>query len=383
MIKKKLKIWLSATDLSTQDLGQIISLLPNFEVIYNQALITSLGTNFNLDVLLEELATCDLFLGLINPKMSISNAREPNIPLKEIEKAIELGIPYWYVVHRDVTFTRNMLNDLVVKSGTIQSSNKYLFDVRTIDIYKEIIQTSRAKPNHNELTSFFRLSNFLDQVNTVFSQINKNKKTQKLMLASTVYGFEDQLSKIISDLESKNFTVLNSFYGSIKVNPNLSNLANCIQSVSDTDLFVGLVRPYYGTGNIRDRDAKNSEEKNITFEEIREAIKSEKSRWFYVHRDVDFGSKMLEYIEVNITEEEKKSGKINSKNLLKPNKLVDSSTIELYNFVIQDHQRNVALRNGNWAQEFYIMAEAKRYIQTQFQDTTFIESLINRKNNGR
>lgn len=382
MGKKKLKIWLSATELSAQDLGQIISLLPNFEIIYNQHLITRLDTDFNLNVYFEILATCNLFLGIINPKMSISNTTDPNFPLKEIEKAIEWGIPYWYVVHRDVTFTRNLLNDLFLKAGNIQSS-KYVFDIRTIEIYKEVVQTSRKKANHNELTEFFRLSNFLDQLNAAFSQNNKNKKRQKLMLASTVYGFEDQLSKIISDLETKHYTILNSFYGSIKVNPNLSNLANCIQSVQDTDLFVGLVRPFYGTGNIRDKEAKNPEDKNITFEEIRMAIKLEKPRWFYVHRDVDFGSKILDHIEVNVTEDEKKSGKIVNKNVLKSNAYVDSSTIELYNFVIKDEQRNVALRNGNWAQEFYVMAEAKRYIQTQLQDTSFIASLINQEKNGR
>ncbi len=382
MAKKKLKIWLSTTQLSIQDFGQIVSLLPNFDIIFNQDQISSLDKAFDLDVHLEKLATCDLFLGIINPRMSLPNTTEPNIPLKEIEKAMELGIPYWYVVHRDVTFTRNLLNDLFLKAWNVQSS-KYVFDIRTIDIYKEVIQTSRKKPNHNELTSFFRLSNFLDQLNVGFSPIKKAKKIPKLMLASTVYGFEDQLSKIISDLEAKHYSILNSFYGSIKVDPNLSNLANCIQSVHDTDLFVGLVRPFYGTGNIRDKEAKKPEDKNITFEEIRKAIELEKPRWFYVHRDVDFGCKIFDYIEVNVTEDEKKSGNIENKNVLKSNAFLDMSTIDLYNFVIKDEQRNVALRNGNWAQDFYVMAEAKRYIQTQLQDTSFIVSLINQGKNGR
>ena len=382
MAKTKLKIWLSATQLSGQDYLQIVSLLPNFEIIYNQDVISNSGIAFALDAHLDKLATCDLFLGLINPKLSISSNTEPNIPLKEIEKVIELGIPYWYVVHRDVTFTRNLLNDLFLKAGTKQSS-KYVFDIRTIDIYKEIKETSLKKANHKELTSFFRLSNFLDQLNAGFSQTSKNKKRQKLMLASTVYGFEDQLSKIISDLETEHYTILNSFYGSIKVDPNLSNLANCIESVHQTDLFIGLVRPFYGTGNIRDKEAKKPEDKNITFEEIRKAIELEQPRWFFVHRDVDLGSKILDYIEVNVTEEEKKSGKIVNKNVLNPNAFVDMSTIDLYNFVIKDEQRNVALRNGNWAQEFFVMAEAKRYIQTQLQDTSFIASLINQGKNGR
>jgi len=376
MAKNKLKVWLSATDLSDQDYGQIISILLKYEIVYNLQLIQEAGTGFSLENHLARLEECDLFLGLINPKMSKSVLIEHNIPLKEIEKARNLGIPYWYAVHRDVTFTRNLLNDLVVRGGKVQSSNKNVFDIRTIDIYNEISSKSSGKPNHNVLTSFFRLSTFLDKLNENILDGKKPKKAQKLMLASTVYGFEDQLSKIISDLEQQNFKILNSYYGSIQVNPKLSNLENCTQSVVDTDLFIGIVRPYYGTGNIRDRDAVNVEDKNITFEEIREAIDLEKPRWFYVHRDVDFCSKILEHIEVNVTYEEKQGVKIINKNLLKPNAYIDPRTIDLYNFVIKDHETNISLRNGNWAQEFFIMSEAQSYFQTQLSDLEFIESFL-------
>ncbi|MCC5938028.1 MAG: DUF4062 domain-containing protein [Lunatimonas sp.] len=315
--------------------------------------------------------------------MSISVATEENIPLMEIEKAIELGIPYWYAVHRNVTFTRHLLNDLVLKDGVTQSSNKNVFDIRTVDIYNEIKSKSYKKRNHIVLTDFFRLSTFLDKVNQNIVEGKKHKKAQELMLASTVYGFEDQLSKIISDLELKNFRILNSYYGSIKVNPKLSNLENCINSVVNTDLFIGIVRPYYGTGNIRNKDAVKVEDKNITFEEIRKAIDLEKPRWFYVHRDVDFCSKILEHIEVKVTYEEKQEGKVKNRNILKSNKDIDPRTIDLYSFVIMDHGINVAMRNGNWAQEFLVMAEAQRYIQTQFQDSEFIESLLKGTRNGR
>jgi hypothetical protein len=383
MKKGKLKIWLSATDLSAKDFGQIISILPNYEIVYNQDLINEAGASFSLKNHLAKLEECDLFLGLINPKMNISVATAENIPLKEIQKAIDFGIPYWFTVHRDVTFTRHLLNDLVVKAGSVQSSNKNVFDIRTVDIFNEIKNESYEKLNHVGLTDFFRLSPFLDQLNKSFLDGKKPKKAQKLMLASTVYGFEDQLSKIISDLETQNFRISNSFYGSIKVNPNLSNLDNCLQSVVDSDLFVGIVRPYYGTGNIRNRDAVNVEDRNITFEEIRKAIDLEIPRWFFVHRDVDFCSKILAYIDVKVTFEEKQKGKVTNKNELKPNDFIDPKTIELYNFVIKDHETNVALRNGNWAQEFLVMAEAQRYIQTQFQDIQFIESLLMGTQNGR
>ena len=89
------------------------------------------------------------------------------------------------------------------------------------------------------------------------------KATQKIkiMVGSTVYGFEDQLSQIVAQLQLLDYDVLNSYNGSIKVNPNLSNLDNCLNAVKECDLFLGIIRPYYGTGNIG--------EKNITFEEIK------------------------------------------------------------------------------------------------------------------
>ena len=84
------------------------------------------------------------------------------------------------------------------------------------------------------------------------------------MVGSTVYGFEDQLSQIVAQLNTLGYDVLNSHYGSIQVNPKLSNMDNCLKAVEECDLFLGIIRPYYGTGNIGER--------NITFEEIKKAI---------------------------------------------------------------------------------------------------------------
>ena len=93
------------------------------------------------------------------------------------------------------------------------------------------------------------------------------------MVASTVYGFEDQISQIVAQLNTLGYEVLNSHYGSIKVNPRLSNLKNCLNAVEECDLFFGIIRPYYGTGNIGN--------KNITFEEIKKAIRLKKPYWFW------------------------------------------------------------------------------------------------------
>ncbi len=180
------------------------------------------------------------------------------------------------------------------------------------------------------------------------------------MVASTVYGFEDQLAAIVAQLNTLGYDVINSHYGTVKVNPNLSNLENCLKAVEECDFFIGIIRPYYGTGNIG--------EKNITFEEIKKAIELNKPYWFLVHRDVVFGRLLLNKIEC-------KDGKGFK---IKKNRFFDERSIDVYNYIIKDGTP-VPLRNGNWAQEFYRLDEVMTYIQAQFGDLGFIESLINDK----
>lgn len=193
----------------------------------------------------------------------------------------------------------------------------------------------------------------------------KNKRKLKIMVGSTVYGFEDQLSQIVAQLQLLEYDVLNSHNGSIKVNPKLSNLENCIKAVEECDLFLGIIRPFYGTGNIGD--------KNITFEEIKKAIELKKPYWFLVHRDVVFARELFKYLEL-------KSG---DEIVVSKNKLFDPRTIEIYEYVIENHIP-VTLRNGNWAQQFYRLDEMMTYINTQFTDRDFVENILNHKpaNNG-
>lgn len=371
MAKKKLKIWLSATSLSSTDLGQISAILSkNYEIVYSNHLIAKAANDFKLEDHLEELKKCNLFLGLINPKLANLSIAVDNIYLEEVKAAMAIGMPYWYSVHRDVTFTRNLLNDVFINANNeIQSKNIYFFDVRTLEIYKEILNQKPTDFGYHAPNVFYRLDDLINKFdNTIFNQSIKEKL--KLMVASTVYGFEDQLSKIVNDINNKNFNVLNSFYGSIKVNPQLSNLDNCLQAARETEWFMGIVRPYYGTGNISAR--------NITFEEIKTAIGGNKQRWFFIHRDVTFASDILDQIIVNRKDKDAKD-----KNELKNNRNIDQKAIDLYNHVIKNHETNLELRNGNWAQEFYETSEALIYIQAQFLDFNFINNLLNTEENGR
>jgi hypothetical protein len=179
----------------------------------------------------------------------------------------------------------------------------------------------------------------------------------KIMVGSTVYGFEDNLSQIVAILKTMGYDVINSSHGTVKVNPTLSNLDNCLKAVEECDLFLGIIRPYYGTGNIG--------ETNITFEEFKKAIELKKPYWFLVHRDVTFARQLLQKIELKSGEEI----------IFKKSPIFDKRCIEVYNYVIQNHVE-VTLRNGNWAQEFYRLDEALTYVNAQFSDKEFINQVM-------
>lgn len=213
----------------------------------------------------------------------------------------------------------------------------------------------------------------------------KSEPKVKIMVASSVYGFEDQLSAIVAQLVTMGYDVINSHTGRIKVDPNLSNLENCLNAVDECNLFLGIIRPYFGTGNIGER--------NITFEEIKKAVELKKPYWFLVHRDVVFarqlfskmkpkekGKKLFDFVPQLFR---KKKTKKTEKRLFEvvevvKNSQFDPRCIEVYEYVIKNHV-SVELRNGNWAQEFYKLDEMMTYINTQFSEREFVNNILKQK----
>ncbi len=183
----------------------------------------------------------------------------------------------------------------------------------------------------------------------------------RLMVGSTVYGFEDQLSTICSVLRNYGYEVLNSHIGTIKVSPFQSNLENCLAAVDACDVFLGIIRPYYGTGNIG--------ELNITFEEIKRATASGKPYWFLVHRDVVFARQLLKKIVGRDPRGEKIAVTVEK------NTFFDERTLDIYNHVLKEGQP-ITLRTGNWAQEFHRLDDALLYIGTQFSDLGFVQEIL-------
>src|SRR5690349_10224336 len=102
----------------------------------------------------------------------------------------------------------------------------------------------------------------------------------RLMVASSVYGFETDLDQICGVLDTYGYSVMNSRRGTIPTHPGKTNKDNCLDAVRECDVFLGIIRPFYGSGVVGER--------SITHEEVRLAIELNKPRWFLVHGHVTF-----------------------------------------------------------------------------------------------
>lgn len=191
------------------------------------------------------------------------------------------------------------------------------------------------------------------------------KPKLKLMVASTVYHFEDQLIQICGILSGFGYEVWNSHIGTIPVHPGRSNLANCVAAAHDCDVFLGIVRPFYGSGIIEDR--------SITHEEFIEAVKLRKPRWFLVARDVTCARRLL---KPYLFEDD---GTRTTFELKKNPVMDDLRVIDLYDISIQD-DLPLEDRKGHWAQEFYRLPEALKYLDSQFKNVTRIRQICEEMN---
>lgn len=186
----------------------------------------------------------------------------------------------------------------------------------------------------------------------------------KIMVSSSVYGFENELEQIIATLSSFGYYVMNSHVGTIRVHPRRSNLDNCLQAVEECDLFLGIIRPFMGTGYIRrtiaTSEGNTKSVSNITFEEIKKAIELKKPYWFLVHRDVVFASKLFGKIQNSETILE------NNKSSLRRDRFFDPLCLKVYDYVIRNRIAS------NWVQEYYKNNEMMDYLRRQFGDRIYI-----------
>ena len=199
----------------------------------------------------------------------------------------------------------------------------------------------------------------------------------RLMVASSVYGFETDLDQICGVLQGYGYEVLNSRLGTIPTHPNKSNLENCLDAVRQCDAFLGIVRPFYGSGKIGER--------SITHEEMRLSIHLNKPRWFLVHGHVTFARSLLkQFREFNQPKPwvPKRLLEIlgcSRFQFQKTSVMDDLRVIDMYEDVIRNDQP-VLQRTGNWAQEFYTLTQALPYLRTVFTDVSRVRQSVEEMN---
>ncbi|HZV69316.1 MAG TPA: DUF4062 domain-containing protein [Saprospiraceae bacterium] len=187
----------------------------------------------------------------------------------------------------------------------------------------------------------------------------------KVLVASTVYGYEDQLASIYSQLDTYGYDVLNSHMGTVYAGADKSNLQSCLDAVDECDAFLGIIRPQYGSGVIGER--------SITHEEILKAIELRKARWFLAHHDVVFTRQLLKNTKIverhNLKQIQPESI------VIQPNSMIDVRCIEIYNAVTLDKVPPKE-KIGHWVQEFHDLPEIQRFIDAQFRKASRVINTV-------
>ena len=182
-----------------------------------------------------------------------------------------------------------------------------------------------------------------------------------VLVASTVYHYEELLERIYSLLTSFGYEVWMSHKGTPPVSSNLSNLENCRMAVEKCDLFLGIITHEYGTGIIDDG-------LSITHHEFRRAIELKKPRWVLAHDHVFFTHTFLKELGF--------SGNDGRKKLTQPKKpILDLRTLEIFeDATVADVDYKD--RMGNWIQKYTTIPDAMLFATAQFSRYQEAEEFI-------
>lgn len=180
------------------------------------------------------------------------------------------------------------------------------------------------------------------------------KEVIKIMVSSTVYGFEKDLRQLCATIESYQsreykYQVLNSCIGSIYVAPGVSNTEACLRAADDCDFFLGIILPRYGSG--------------ITHQEFTRAIQQDKPRGFLSHFSVRYARELLaQYMYSDFRNRVRNPDFKFSKTPV----FEDARIIDMYNEAIQD---GFPLDQRRWAHEFgHFDGDEMKFIETEFKD---------------
>ena len=189
-----------------------------------------------------------------------------------------------------------------------------------------------------------------------------------VFVASTVYNFETQLKLVYQLLDNYGYDVLMSHRGTILLDSSQSNVQNCIDGVNECDIFIGFIRPDYGSGVLEKGG------KSITHIEFDTAIARSVPRFILADHRVVFTRALF---KDSFIIEDSTSKKINFDEISFDNtSVMDTRCIRMYNEAIKDKERPASKRTGNWVQEFIQFDDIKMHLESQFKYPDRIRDLI-------
>jgi hypothetical protein len=187
----------------------------------------------------------------------------------------------------------------------------------------------------------------------------------RILVSSVVYGYEDFLESVYAILENFGYEVLMSHKGTIPIDPDISAMSSCLESVEKCDVFLGIILPRYGTGR------EDGNPHSIVHREAIEAIELKKPRWFLVHEHVALARTLLGPYR----DESKKPAFVLKAGIdfgATP-VLGDLRVLELYELAMRHDIPEVKDREGNWVQTYGTDEDARLFATAQFRRYREIE----------
>ncbi|NTU58611.1 MAG: DUF4062 domain-containing protein [Chlorobiaceae bacterium] len=201
--------------------------------------------------------------------------------------------------------------------------------------------------------------------------MKKENRKLRVMVSSTVYGIEELLDRVYTLLISYGlYEVWMSHKGTVPVRSDRTAFENCLATVEQCDLFLGIITPSYGSG----QDPDDPLSKSITHQEILKAIELGKPRWILAHEQVVFARTLLNNLGFK-----GKSGRADL-NLGKNRVFTDLRILDLYEEATIDHESPetvpLAERRGNWVQKFRSTDDGSLFVGAQFFRYQEVEEFI-------
>lgn len=189
----------------------------------------------------------------------------------------------------------------------------------------------------------------------------------KVMISSSVYGSQSLLRQTYATLRGFGYDVICSPTGTLSVNPTRPNLDNCLRAVEECDVFIGVIRPIYGSG----RDSKK--DKSITHFELEKAIALNRPRWILAHSSVVKMRSLVRHVFYN------KDGSRNAQEFKElKGEFDDPRVIEMYELAADSNSKKPwSQRVNHWVHEYHYDFEALDYISAQFSNPQRVAGYLN------